>query len=90
MNDWRQLVKDVRGQCAEVVWGRGIQLSRSATVLPELVSDDEIILKVLTPGKTLANTLTLFLDDDDWHCDCSPRDVACEHLVEADAKREDV
>lgn len=81
MHDWRKLVKDVRDGSKELTWARGVQLNRSATVLPDTIESDEVILKVLTPGKTIANTVTYFMDDTDWHCDCTPRDVSCEHLI---------
>ena len=81
MHDWKRLVKLVRGKATTATWGRGVQLARSASVLPDEVEEDEVILKVLTPGKPLANTVTFFLDEDDWHCDCTPNDIMCEHLI---------
>ena len=83
MSNWRELVDTVRKDCPTVTWGRGIQLSRSAKVVCESMTSDEVVLKVLTPGKTLARTVSFFLDDEDWHCDCSTREAPCEHLVAA-------
>ena len=44
VHDWRQLVKEVRGGSRELIWGKGVQLSRSATVLPDTVEEDQVIV----------------------------------------------
>lgn len=77
------LLAAVRQACSPAVWSRGVELSRSGSVLGERVNGEEIELKVSTQGGMICPTVTLFPKDLDWTCDCPSRDDACVHVAAA-------
>ncbi|MFT5433963.1 MAG: hypothetical protein ACI9OJ_004675, partial [Myxococcota bacterium] len=79
-----ELFELIRDDCPGALWSQGIGLSRAATVtLTTEGDDDEVVLKVTTPVAILARTVTLLPDDEDYLCDCSPKEEVCEHIVAA-------
>ena len=77
------ILEAVREAAARTVWSQGISLSRTASVMSQSLGDDEMILRVSSAVGILARTVSLFPEDDDWLCDCSPREEVCEHVVAA-------
>ncbi len=45
--------------------------------------DEAIVLRVRTPGRTVAPLATLFPTDGEWDCDCGTSEDACEHVAAA-------
>jgi hypothetical protein len=71
----------IRERCPTGAWSKGVTLARHGAVSLESVGDDEIQGRVAIPGSPLTPSITLFLEDQEWECDCdSPLD-ACEHVA---------
>jgi superfamily II DNA or RNA helicase len=73
----------LRDACPKAVWSRGVETHRTATIVGVLAADDEIELTVSPLLKPAAWTVTFFIDDEDWVCNCTPREILCEHIVAA-------
>ncbi len=73
----------VRAACSPGVWSRGVELVRANCVTRESAGDDEIVMRVVARGRPISPRVTLFLDDDDWDCDCPSKLPACEHVAAA-------
>ncbi len=63
------------------IWSRGVSLSRSANVHQQSDDGEEIVLTVTSPIAVLGRTVRIFTEDEDWMCDCTPREEICEHIV---------
>lgn len=72
----------VRAACSQATWSRGVELTRARAVTGERADEDEAVLRVATHGM-LSRTVRLFLDDDDWECNCGGAEDACEHVAGA-------
>lgn len=79
----QSLFDAVRAACPPAVWSRGIELTRAESVVSESVCDDEAVFRVTTRGGMVCPKVTLFLDDDEWDCECPSRQGACEHVAAA-------
>ena len=75
------LFEAVRLVCAASVWSQGVGLSRSAKLALESQDEEEVVLKVSTGVGVMTRTVRLFPEDEDWMCDCTPREEICEHIV---------
>jgi hypothetical protein len=82
------LMTAVRQACSPMIWSRGVQLHRAHLVLGQTPGPDSLDVRVGTsqPGGRAA-TVSLFVDDQDWSCDCDgPPDEqsdACAHVAAA-------
>jgi len=45
--------------------------------------DEALVLRVRTPGRTVAPLATLYPADGEWDCDCGTAEDACEHVAAA-------
>ncbi|MFT7623086.1 MAG: hypothetical protein ACI9WU_002263, partial [Myxococcota bacterium] len=77
----RPVFEALRDDCPKAIWSQGISLSRSATVQKQSDDGDEIVLLVTSPIALMARTVRVFIDDEDWMCDCKASDDACDHAV---------
>ncbi len=78
----------VREACSPTLWSRGVQLQRAGMVLGQLRRGDALEVRVGTPGgRNMPFTVSLFIDAQDWSCDCDgPVDDdsdACAHVAAA-------
>ena len=80
---WRSSFEAVRKACSPAVWSRGVELSRSDAVYCEHMDEDEAVFRVALRGGMLSRVVTLFLDDDDWDCECGSERHGCEHAAAA-------
>jgi superfamily II DNA or RNA helicase len=64
-------------------WSQGVSLARQSGVAIESRDDDEIVLRVRTPGKPVAPTVVLYPGEREWDCDCGSRVSPCEHVAAA-------
>jgi superfamily II DNA or RNA helicase len=78
-----ELFDAVRERCGPANWSRGVELARAGSVLGERDAGDEVVLRVATRGGLISRSVTLFVADTDWECDCPARDGACEHAAAA-------
>jgi superfamily II DNA or RNA helicase len=64
-------------------WSQGVSLARAGGVAIESRDDDEIVLRVRTPGRPVAPTVVLYPGEREWDCDCGGRVSPCEHIAAA-------
>jgi superfamily II DNA or RNA helicase len=64
------------------VWSKGVQFSRAVNSM-EFVSNekDEWKFKIKTQERLLAFTVTLWVKDQDSHCNCGSKVEPCHHIV---------
>ena len=80
-SDLESAVKDA---CPPRVWVLGGRLADEGKV--ELTVNrgrDELEFRVWAPGRPVAPTVSLFVGDEEWDCDCPSRSECCEHVVAA-------
>ncbi len=80
---WRSIFEAVRAACSPGVWSRGVELSRAKAVHCERVNADEALFRIALRGGMMSRAVTLFLDDDDWDCECGSEQHGCEHAAAA-------
>jgi superfamily II DNA or RNA helicase len=77
------LVAAIRGACSSTTWSRGVELARSGAVTLVSRSARELELRVSTRAGMIAPLVTLFVDDDEWSCECNSTEDACAHAAAA-------
>jgi len=77
------LLAAIRKACAPGTWSRGVELARSGAVVQVSRTAREVELRVVTKGGMIAPVITLFLDDDEWSCECSSPEDVCSHAAAA-------
>ncbi|MDB4944658.1 MAG: hypothetical protein JWP97_4192 [Labilithrix sp.] len=74
----------VRKACLPAVWSQGVKLAREKGVSRAGAGTDiEATLRVRSPGHLIAPTVTLYLEDDEWSCDCDGKTDPCAHVAAA-------
>jgi superfamily II DNA or RNA helicase len=77
------LLDAVRSASLPGLWSSGVKLARDGAVTFAAASADEVVARVRAPGRAVALTVTLYVEAEEWSCDCSsPRDP-CEHVTAA-------
>ena len=77
------LLAAIRKACVPNTWSRGVELARSGAVVLVAREPREVELRVTTKGGMIAPVVTLFLDEDEWSCECSSPEDACAHAAAA-------
>ncbi len=78
------LYQAIQGEALPGVWSRGVALSRNANGVKLIKkTGTEWKVRVVTAERVAQPTVTLWLEDDDWHCDCGDRADPCPHIVTA-------
>lgn len=77
----QELFAALREACEPREWSRGVELQRGDAV-DALTAGEPMELRVRTPGRTVAPTVTLHVADAEWSCTCDGEDP-CEHVVAA-------
>ena len=77
------LQRAIRKACHARVWSQGVRLARDEAVAGESEADDEVVLRVKVPGRAIAATVVLYIEDEDWECDCPNSDNTCAHVCAA-------
>ena len=73
----------IRSAASSGAWSRGVELARAEAVCGEREDEGEIVLRVATRGGLISPAVTLFPADEEWDCECSSREDACEHAAAA-------
>jgi len=81
--DHSKIVASLRRASKPGVWSAGVSLVRAGAVTVESQSDEEIVLRVRTPGRPVPAQVVLYPGEDEWDCDCPGRQRPCEHLTAA-------
>jgi hypothetical protein len=79
----QELFEAIREACSRVNWSRGVELTRSGTLVGDQADDEHVVLRVTSAGAVVSRTVTLYLKDEDWSCDCPSHDDVCEHVAAA-------
>ena len=79
----QDLVTSIRRKCSAAGWSKGVELSRAGAVIGERLSDDEAELRVTVEGGKRSVLVSLYLEEEDWSCECDSRAAACEHVAAA-------
>ncbi|HEU4431047.1 MAG TPA: DEAD/DEAH box helicase [Myxococcota bacterium] len=73
----------VRGAAERSAWSTGVELARANAVTQERASGGEAVLRVRPTGGLIHPTVLLYLDDEEWECDCGSDDDPCAHVAAA-------
>ncbi|MBL8716809.1 MAG: DEAD/DEAH box helicase [Myxococcales bacterium] len=73
----------VRKACPTALYSTGVKLARDGAVRFEKRDAHEAIARVRVPNRVVPPTVTLYLDEEEWSCDCDGRFDACEHVTAA-------
>jgi superfamily II DNA or RNA helicase len=79
----QQMLEAVRKATLPAVWSQGVKLVRENAVTRDSARASEIVVRVRAPGHLVAPTVTLYLDDDEWSCDCGSKVDPCAHVAAA-------
>jgi superfamily II DNA or RNA helicase len=81
--DLEALQGAIRRACSAQVWSQGVRLAREDAVTGESADAGEAVLRVKAPGRAVAPTVVLYLEDGEWECDCPNSEDTCAHVVAA-------
>jgi superfamily II DNA or RNA helicase len=79
----QELLEAVRKATLPAIWSQGVKLARDNAVSRAGSSKGEITLRVRAPGHAVAPTVTLYVDDEEWSCDCAGKVDPCAHVAAA-------
>src|SRR6185436_8772962 len=79
----RTLLEAVRTASLPGLWSQGVKLVREGRVSEVGTSEAEVTLRVRAPGHVVAKTVTLFLQEKEWSCDCDTKGDPCAHVSAA-------
>ncbi len=63
------------------VWSQGVKLAREGSVLRAAGGPQEVTLRVRSPGHAIAPTVTLYVQELEWSCDCGGKADPCAHVA---------
>lgn len=64
-------------------WSKGVELARAGAVVRVAGSSTELEARVRAPGVPVPPTVTLYLEDEEWSCDCPSKVDPCLHVAAA-------
>ncbi len=64
-------------------WSQGVKLAREGAVFGDDHRGDTVTARVRAPGQAVAPSVTLYLGDDEWSCDCDSPVDPCAHVAAA-------
>jgi hypothetical protein len=77
----QRLMEAVRSAALPAVWTQGVKLARGEAVSRVSESATELTLRVRAAGYAVAPTVTLYLEEPEWSCDCDGKTDPCPHVV---------
>ncbi|HWL85174.1 MAG TPA: SNF2-related protein, partial [Polyangiaceae bacterium] len=78
----RELLETIKKAAKPAMWSQGVKLARENSVSRARVAG-EITVRIRARGHAIAPTVTLYVHDEEWSCDCGSRVDPCEHVVAA-------
>ncbi|HEY6558581.1 MAG TPA: DEAD/DEAH box helicase [Polyangiaceae bacterium] len=79
----QELLEAVRKATLPAIWSQGVKLARASAVSSAAASDHELTLRVRASGHLIAPTVTLYLRELEWTCDCGGKVDPCAHVAAA-------
>lgn len=73
----------IRAACSPNTWSRGVELARKLAITGVSEQDGEIVCRVKAAERTVPFTVRLYVEDEEWDCDCGNRSACCEHAAGA-------
>jgi superfamily II DNA or RNA helicase len=73
----------VRTACLPAIWSQGVKLVREGAASCLRRNASEATFRVRAPGHAVAPTVTLYLDEEEWACDCGGKVDPCAHAAAA-------
>ncbi|MDR0966560.1 MAG: DEAD/DEAH box helicase [Myxococcales bacterium] len=74
----------IRENCPRHNWSRAVELARIVGVVTtERETSEMVRLKVKASDELMSRTVALFLEDEDWTCDCRSKEGVCVHVAAA-------
>ena len=73
----------VRKACLPAIWSQGVKLAREGAVSRTSEGKGEMTFRVRAASHPVAPTVTLYLDDEEWSCDCGGKVDPCPHVAAA-------
>ena len=77
------MLETVRKAALPAIWSQGVKLVRENAVTRDSASASEIVVRVRASGHAVAPTVTLYLEDGEWSCDCGGKVDPCAHVAAA-------
>ena len=77
------LLDAVRAASLPGLWSNGVKLARDGAVTFSASDPSEIVARVRTSGRAVALTVTLYVETEEWSCDCDGQRDPCEHVTAA-------
>jgi superfamily II DNA or RNA helicase len=77
------LLESIRKASLPGTWSQGVKLARAQACTLLQRAEAELTVRVRLSGSALAPTVTLYVDDGEWTCDCESRFDPCPHVVAA-------
>lgn len=79
----QRFLETVRKATLPAIWSQGVKLAREDAVRRASADGGEITLRVRAPGHAVAPTVTLYVEDGEWSCDCGGKVDPCAHVAAA-------
>jgi superfamily II DNA or RNA helicase len=73
----------VRKACLPAIWSQGVKLARENAVSKVSEGKGEIVVRVRAGALPVPPTVTLYLDEEEWSCDCGGKVDPCPHVAAA-------
>jgi superfamily II DNA or RNA helicase len=75
------MLEAVRKAALPALFSQGVKLAREGAVVVVARSSSEITARVRGEGSSVAPTVTLYLEDEEWTCDCPSKVDPCAHVA---------
>ncbi len=79
----QSLFEAVRDACAKRTWSQAVEIVRAGGVVGQEVTKDELAFRIRDRAMAVSPTTTLYLDEDEWDCDCRLKTDPCRHVAAA-------
>ncbi len=77
------MLEFVRKACLPAIWSQGVKLAREGAAVRTGGGKGEVTFRVRAASHPVAPTVTLYLDDEEWSCDCGGKVDPCPHVAAA-------
>ncbi len=78
-----ELLETIRKASLPGLWSEGVKLARQELVTRVSATSSEMTMRVRARGHVIAPTVTLFVEEHEWSCDCGGKVDPCAHVAAA-------
>ena len=79
----QRLLESIRKASLPAIWSQGVKLARENAPARVSAKKSEPTFRVPSAGHAIAPTVTLYVEDGEWSCDCGGKVDPCAHVVAA-------